>query len=183
MFLNRTSATDAVSLMTDGLFVGRFQPFHRGHLSGIRFALRRVSILYVGIGSAEKSHEANNPFTAGERIGMIMACLNQANVDCRRWLIIPIPDSHSHGAWVANVQMLVPSFKLVFSNDPLTARLFSEKDIRVVPVPLIKRPQYSATEIRRRIREGLVWENLLPSPVPRIIKEASGVERIKEVGS
>ncbi|MAH21238.1 nicotinamide-nucleotide adenylyltransferase [Candidatus Bathyarchaeota archaeon] len=169
--------------MPDGLFVGRFQPFHRGHLWSIKFALERVSILYIGVGSADKSHAANNPFTAGERIGMIKTCLNQANVDCRRWLVIPIPDSHSHGTWVTNVQMLVPHFDMVFSNDPLTARLFSENEVQVIPVPLMKRPRYSGTEIRRRIREGSVWENLLPPPIPSIIKETRGVERIMEIGS
>ncbi|MEM2966110.1 MAG: adenylyltransferase/cytidyltransferase family protein, partial [Candidatus Nitrosocaldaceae archaeon] len=54
-----------------GLFIGRFQPFHNGHLEAIRFALKQVEILWIVIGSAQRSHEQRNPFTAGERLSMI----------------------------------------------------------------------------------------------------------------
>ena len=50
-----------------GLFVGRFQPFHNGHLAAVRYALDRVDYLYIVVGSAQKSHERYNPFTAGEQ--------------------------------------------------------------------------------------------------------------------
>src|SRR5256885_9498938 len=49
------------------LFVGRFQPFHRGHLSMVKRILESNSEIIVGIGSAQYSHTGENPFTAGER--------------------------------------------------------------------------------------------------------------------
>ncbi|MCL4518781.1 MAG: adenylyltransferase/cytidyltransferase family protein, partial [Thaumarchaeota archaeon] len=60
-----------------GLFIGRFQPFHLGHLSTVKFALKHVKQLYILVGSSQKSHELKNPFTAGERILMIRNALKQ----------------------------------------------------------------------------------------------------------
>ncbi|MBV9668355.1 MAG: adenylyltransferase/cytidyltransferase family protein, partial [Nitrososphaeraceae archaeon] len=71
-----------------GLFVGRFQPFHLGHLATIKFALSHIEELVVVIGSAQKSHEIRNPFTAGERIQMIKDSLNEdSEVDLKRILL------------------------------------------------------------------------------------------------
>ncbi|MBP1357507.1 MAG: adenylyltransferase/cytidyltransferase family protein, partial [Sulfolobus sp.] len=42
--------------MFRGLYPGRFQPFHLGHLSVIKWALERVNELIILIGSAQESH-------------------------------------------------------------------------------------------------------------------------------
>ena len=61
-----------------GLFVGRFQPFHLGHLDAIEATLERVEELIIVVGSGEYSHSDKNPFTAGERVEMIRAALKEA---------------------------------------------------------------------------------------------------------
>jgi len=164
------------------LFIGRFQPFHYGHLFAIKYALERTDFLYIGLGSSNKSHERRNPFTAAERILMIRAALEKENIDPWRWMIIPIPDVRAHYLWTKMVRMLVPKFDAVFSNDPLTLRLFSEENFKVIEVPLAEREKFVATEIRNRILEGLPWEDLVPEPVFKIIKEINGEERIRELG-
>ncbi|MEM3079801.1 MAG: adenylyltransferase/cytidyltransferase family protein, partial [Thermoproteota archaeon] len=50
-----------------GLFIGRFQPFHLGHLKAVEYIINRVDEVIIGIGSAQYSHTLENPFTAGER--------------------------------------------------------------------------------------------------------------------
>ncbi|MFI5421172.1 MAG: adenylyltransferase/cytidyltransferase family protein, partial [Nitrososphaerales archaeon] len=84
-----------------GVFIGRFQPFHLGHLATVEFALSRVKHLYIVVGSSQKSFEARNPFTAGERILMIRNTLNSDKIDPSRYLIIPIPDATGHAVWTA----------------------------------------------------------------------------------
>lgn len=54
-----------------GLFVGRFQPFHLGHLMAIKDVLEEVDELVIVIGSAQCSHDVDDPFTAGERLVMV----------------------------------------------------------------------------------------------------------------
>jgi GTP-binding protein len=51
-----------------------------GHKASIDFALSQVESLVIVIGSSQKSYEARNPFTSGERILMIKESLN-ADVD------------------------------------------------------------------------------------------------------
>ena len=51
----------------NGLLIGRFQPFHLGHLSALRFALPKVDKLWLGLGSSNKPIEKNNPFSIEER--------------------------------------------------------------------------------------------------------------------
>ena len=77
-----------------GLFVGRFQPFHLGHLGAIKTALERVQELIIVVGSAEYSHSDKNPFTAGERVEMILAAMKEANIDSARYVVIPVRDVH-----------------------------------------------------------------------------------------
>ena len=84
--------------------MGRFQPFHNGHLEAVKYALRKIDYLYIVVGSAQKSHERDNPFTAGERIMMIKAALNEAGVDANRWMLIPVQDADSHSVWTATLR-------------------------------------------------------------------------------
>ncbi len=165
--------------MRVGLFVGRFQPFHLGHLEAVRYALRQVDYLYVVVGSAQRSHERDNPFTASERIAMIKGALDGSRVDPSRWMAIPIADADSHSLWVSSVESMVPKFDIVFTNDALTYLLFKEEGIQVKAVPYLDRSKYSATNVRDRILERRDWESLVPSQVAKLVKKFGGVERVR----
>ena len=167
--------------MRVGLFVGRFQPFHFGHLAAVKFALRRVDYLYVVVGSAEKSHERDNPFTAGERISMIKSALDANGVDPSKWMAVPIADSDSHSLWVSSIESMVPKFDVVFTNDALTFLLFKEEGIEVKSVPFLDRKRYSATNVRDRILERKDWQHLVPPQVAKLVLRFDGVERVREL--
>jgi nicotinamide-nucleotide adenylyltransferase len=164
-----------------GLLVGRFQPFHTGHLHAVRYALEKVEELCILVGSADKSHQLDNPFTAGERVYMIKAALEEAGIDCKRVLIIPLPDSSAHSLWVASVKAAVLKFDVIFSNDPLTRRLFQEEGFTVLDIPFYERSTFSATEVRRRMLKGEPWEELVPKVVAKIICELGGVDRLRQL--
>lgn len=161
------------------LFIGRFQPFHRGHLAMAKAILADHPSLIVGIGSAQYSHTPENPFTASERFRMIEEAMEAEGL--RGILIIPIPDVGVHNLWVPHVRNLVPPFEVVFSHDPLTRRLFEEAGIRVEERELLRRGEFSGTEVRRRILAGEDWEELVPPAVARVIKEVGGPSRIREI--
>lgn len=167
--------------LTRALFVGRFQPFHYGHLYAIEKILEENDELILVVGSAQMSHEPDNPFTAGERIEMMRAALDQAQIPPERYLIIPIPDAPAHRVWVSQVESQIPRFDLVYSNQPLTRRLLIEAGYIVKHIPLFKRGQYEATEIRRRILQGEKWEELVPESVYKIVQEIDGEKRIRDL--
>jgi nicotinamide-nucleotide adenylyltransferase len=169
-------------LTTNGLFIGRFQPFHKGHLATVKFALDRVDQLIIVVGSAQKSHEPRNPFTAGERIRMIKESLDaDGEADIRRILIIPVPDTDVHSLWTRQVDMLVPKYDVVFANDLFTLMLFREQGIKVIEAPLYRREEMIATKIRKRMAVEENWEDLVPKPVSKVIKEINGVERVRAI--
>ncbi|RLI24812.1 MAG: nicotinamide-nucleotide adenylyltransferase, partial [Candidatus Hecatellales archaeon] len=130
--------------MEVGFYIGRFQPVHNGHVYAVKYALERVDELIIGIGSAQFSHEPENPFTAGERLTMLRLALDEAGVDRRLYTIIPIPDTQVHSVWVAQVLAYTPKFNVVFTNDPLSRQLFAEAGFKVEGIKFYRRTFYSA---------------------------------------
>jgi len=164
-----------------GLYVGRFQPFHLGHLGAIKDILKEVEELVIVIGSAQYSHNLNNPFTAGERLVMIRKALEEAGMDSSRVWIVPVPDVHLHMIWVSSVEGYTPSFDVVYSNEPLTHRLFMEAGYKVKPVRFYERKLYSSTHIRKRMLKGENWEELIPKSVATFIKAIDGINRLRDL--
>ena len=118
-------------LVNRGLYVGRFQPFHLGHLGAIKEVLKEVDELVIVIGSAQYSHNSNNPFTAGERLVMIRRALQDDKVDYSKLWVVPVPDVHLHMIWVSAVEGYTPKFNVCYSNEPLSRRLFMEAASRL----------------------------------------------------
>ncbi len=164
-----------------GLYVGRFQPFHLGHLDAIRDVLKEVEEVVIVIGSAQYSHNVNNPFTAGERLVMVRKALKEAGIDDSRVWIVPVPDVHLHMMWVSAVEGYTPHFDIVFSNEPLSRRLFVEAGYKVKAIQFFERKLYSSTRIRKDMLKGESWENLVPESVADFIKEIDGVNRLRDL--
>lgn len=164
-----------------GLFVGRFQPFHRGHFKAISDVLEEVEELVIIVGSAQYSHELDNPFTAGERLVMVRRALEEAGTDWSRIWIIPVPDVNLHMMWVSALEGYTPKFETVYSNEPLTRRLFMEAGYEVKSIRFHKRKIYSSTEIRERMLNNKRWEELVPKCVAKLIKEIDGVNRLRDL--
>lgn len=164
-----------------GVFVGRFQPLHKGHLIVIKDILKKIDELVIVIGSAQYSHRLDNPFTTGERINMIRKALEEAKIPINRCWTVPVPDVHVHMLWVSMVVGYTPKFDVVYANEPLTRRLFIEAGFEVKPIPFHKREVYSATEIRKRMLRGKNWEALVPKSIEVFIKQIDGLQRLRDL--
>ncbi len=156
------------------LLIGRFQPLHLGHMEIIREASAEYDLI-IGIGSAQKSHTIENPFTAGERYEMILRSLGKEGISAH---IIPIPDVDYNSVWASHVISICPPFQAVLSNNPLTIELFSPLK-KVMSTELFSRKEYSGREIRRRMIEGEEWRHLVPEEAARYIDEIDGIKRIR----
>ena len=168
-------------MVNRGLYVGRFQPFHLGHLDAIKKVLKEVDELVIVIGSAQYSHNANNPFTAGERLVMVRRALLGAKVDYSKLWIVPVPDVHLHMLWVSAVEGYTPKFNVLYSNEPLTRRLFMEAGYEVKSIPLFERKIYMSTIVREKMVKGDSWTELVPKSVADFIKEIDGVNRLRDL--
>jgi len=172
---------ETIRMSKRGLYVGRFQPFHLGHLSAIKEVLKEVDETVIVIGSAQYSHNLSNPFTAGERLVMVREALEECEVDYRRVWIVPVPDVHLHMMWVSSLEGYTPRFDVVYTNEPLTRRLFTEAGYEVKPIRFFDRKLYSSTEIRKRMVKDENWEKLVPKSVAAFIREIDGINRLKDL--
>jgi nicotinamide-nucleotide adenylyltransferase len=164
-----------------GLYVGRFQPFHMGHLSAVKTVLEEVDELVIVVGSAQYSHTMANPFTAGERLVMVRLALEEAGLDNSRVWVVPVPDVHLHMLWVSALEGYTPKFDVVYTNEPLTRRLFTEAGYKVKGIRFFERKIYSSTDIREKMVRGEDWKNLVPKTVAAFIMEIDGVERLVDL--
>lgn len=161
----------------NGLLIGRFQPFHLGHLEAFKFALSKVEKLWIGIGSSNKPNQKQNPFSADERKEMILSSIDNSILN--RIEIFYIPDLENHEKWIENIDKIVPKFDIVFSNDELTKHLYSKRKVEVCTIPFTKRNEFSGTNIRDKMRSDQPWEHLIPNGTKKTLDKINGIERLK----
>ncbi|QGM98989.1 bifunctional nicotinamide-nucleotide adenylyltransferase/Nudix hydroxylase [Methylocystis parvus] len=158
------------------VFIGRFEPFHLGHLAILRRALALSQRVVVLVGSAEAPRTAKNPWTYAERVVMIEAALG---ADAKRVATLPLRDHlYNDNAWLAEAQSLVASV----AGDANTIALFGfSKDassyyLKAFPqwelVDAASVPLLSATELRRHLySEEAGALRLIEANVPRPVFE------------
>ncbi|MBI5222375.1 MAG: nicotinamide-nucleotide adenylyltransferase [Candidatus Magasanikbacteria bacterium] len=158
-----------------GLFIGRFQPLHKGHLLIIRQITKQVEKLIIGIGSSQFSNEPRNPFSSDERQEMIKRAMKEAGIE--NYKIVEIPDIPDNELWVRHVKKIVGKFDMSWSGDDSVINLFKKAG---EPVTVIKKfPGLSGTRVRRFICRGLPWRRFVPQSVNKYLDEIKGVKRIR----
>lgn len=165
------------------VFPGRFQPVHKGHVHVLKWLAERSDEVIIVIGSAQRSHEVKNPFTAGERITMLRLALREAGMDLGRFIMVPVPDIEYNSLWVSYLETLLPAFDAAASRNPLVVRLFKERGYIILAPPFFERRVYSGVKIRELMLRGEGWEESLPPSVVDYIKSIRGVERLSIVSS
>ena len=161
-----------------GLYVGRFQPFHRGHEMVVDEISDDVDEVVVAVGSAQMSHTLRNPFTAGERVSMITKTLEDRETTV---YAIPVEDLNRNAVWTTHVRSMCPPFDVVYSNNPLIVRLFEEEGTEVRENVLFERDRFSGSEIRSRMLEEGDWRSLVPDAVEDVVDEVEGVQRLRDL--
>ena len=163
----------------DGLLIGRFQPFHLGHLDAVLFGLSRAENLFICIGSSNKSNERKNPFSAEERREMITLSIEPSITN--RIKIFDIPDVGDHEKWTFEIDKIVPKYDVIFTNDEFTKTLFEKRKISVISVVLKDREKFSGTNIRSLIIEDKNWRDLVPQGTRNVLDTINAKERLKNL--
>ena len=163
----------------DGLLIGRFQPFHLGHLDAVLFGLARTENLFIGIGSSNKFNEKKNPFSTEERREMIVSSIEPSMIDQIK--IFDIPDVGDHEKWTFEIDKIVPKYDVVFTNDDFTKTLFEKRQINIIQVVLKDREKFSGTNIRNLIIEDKNWRDLVPQGTRNVLDSINAKERLKNL--
>ncbi len=165
-----------------GLFIGRFQPFHLGHLNALKWILEQVDEAIVAIGSANVALTFRNPFTIGERIEMITRALRKEGL-LDRVYICSVPDTDSmHTLWPHYLEHWCPKFDIVYTNDPLSQLCVEYAGIKYSPIPFFDREKYSGTRIRLLMARGdPTWRQLVPQEVAEYLDKIRAEERLRKL--
>lgn len=157
------------------IFIGRFQPPHRGHLDVLRHALSQASRVCILIGSTDRPRTIKDPFSYDERRQMILALLDEDERE--RVVIAPVQDSmYNDGDWLRWIQDAVAS-ELGDTSGRRIGLIGHEKDassyyLRMFPqwefVETEATEDISATEIREQLfaeRNNSFVSWAVPAPV------------------
>lgn len=93
------------------VYIGRFNPFHRGHAHVLDRAIQSSKLVVLLIGSAHQARSLKNPFTFAERSSMIntwIASRKNASADDAEVVICAVRDyPYSNNTWIKSVQSTV----------------------------------------------------------------------------
>lgn len=144
------------------LFIGRFQPFHNGHLYSLKKCLEIAESVIVGIGSSQESGTLDNPWDFETRKKMIDAIMSVR--------VVAIPDTPSDNEWIDDVIRLVGKFDVVVSNNDWVLSIMKSAGYKVFESGLYNRDELEGIKIRELIRRGEVsWKSRVPKQVVRQI--------------
>ncbi len=162
------------------LFIGRFQPFHRGHLSVTVDALNEYDKVIVAIGSAEKSRTPENPFTVGERHAMVKASLVElGHTPEQDFVVVPVPDIDDDEKWCKHVASICPKFDVVISGNERVVGLFTKAKQKVI-APKIKY-KISATDVRKAIEQGEDLAKYLHPAVVSFLQKIGAARKLVDI--
>jgi nicotinamide-nucleotide adenylyltransferase len=165
--------------ISTALYIGRFQPFHLGHLDAVKQILQKCERILIVVGSAEDSYLSDNPFTVGERISMIDEALRAEKIEASSYMILPVRNIDNYALWTAHVQMYCPYFDVVFSGSEIVRGLFESCSDKPV-FGLDFNFEISATRIRNAIKANdSAWQKMVSQAVLKQIEKINGVERVK----
>lgn len=149
-----------------GLIIGRFQPFHRGHLYLIKKALNHIESLIIAVGSAN-IYDEKNPFSFEDRKKFIMFSLKKHLLLNRIKKIIPIDDYlDDDDYWLEQLKKKTGPFEVSFGNNNWVNGILEKRGLKVIKFPLYKRHKYEGVKIREEIKHSKNPEELLKKNLP-----------------
>ena len=162
-------------------FIGRFQPFHRGHLSVIEYLLSKFDQVLVVIGSSDKFRTPENPFTVGERHAMVKETLDDLGVKSDKFKVVPLPDIDDDEKWPKHVIKTCPEFEAVAITDNSRVEGLFRKFTKKKIVKTKKKYAISATTVREEIGKGSDLQKYLPQPVIAFLQKIGAARKIIDI--
>lgn len=148
----------------NALFIGRFQPPHKGHEAAIKSILNSHKRLLIAIGSSNKSRTKENPLSAKERLFLLKKMLPAKN---KKISFAFVPDSPSDKKWVRFMLANFPPEKYdIYSKNPLVKKLLKNR-YRFHNLKFRNRSRLQGSKIRKLLRRGMKT-NSIPKKIKKI---------------
>lgn len=157
------------------LFIGRFQPFHNGHLYSLNKAFELAENVIVGIGSSQESGTENNPFDFETRKMMIESIKVLTGQKVK---VVPVPDMFDDKKWgdlilkIVENEGLSPDHVVSVGNNEWTNRIIKGVGVEVYETGLYNREELEGIKIRelRKIKDS-EWKKRVPLEVVKYMEK------------
>ncbi|KAF6247393.1 nicotinamide-nucleotide adenylyltransferase [Nitrosopumilus sp. b3] len=164
-----------------GLMMGRFQPFHLGHLDLTKQILDECDEVIIAVTSAQFNYLEKDPFTAGERMAMIHNSLKESSLDLTRCFVVSIENQFNVATWASYLKSALPNFDKVYSGNDYVSMLLADSDIEVVTPKFLDRTQFNATRIRSMIISDENWKDFIPNAVYDLLTKINAKNRLSVI--
>lgn len=156
--------------MATGVFIGRFQPLHKGHLTVIEKMQKEASKIIIVLGTPTnlKTINPDNPFTTKERKRMLEIILKKYSKV--PWKIVVIKDYNRHDVWLNNLKRKIPGKNaIIYSGNKLVQNLCKKNGLKVKSVDYII--NIHATKIRKLMHNRKPWKHYLPNEINKVVNK------------
>ncbi len=166
-----------------GFIHGRFQPLHLDHEAYLLEGFRRARSLVIGITNPDpgrspasvadplRSRPEANPFSYYQRLLMLEAALDARRIERGRWRTVPFPVLEPE-LWPHYVPNEAVFFLSIYdARGEEKQKMFEScgRNPEVIRRASPDEKGLSATEVRRRMRTGGNWAELLSPQVAELI--------------
>jgi len=162
------------------VFVGRFQPFHRGHLEAIEWILNQTNEVYIVIGSMQEFGRIDNPLDFSTRKEILEVALKEANI--KNYKIFGLPDFGNDAAWgkkLLEITGLKAEKTVLVSLNDWVVSCAKKIGIEAADHPMFC-DNLSATQVRQTMFGGFEWQKLVPSAVADYLKNNGLAQKIAD---
>ena len=148
------------------LFIGRFQPFHKGHLYSLKKCFELADQVIVGIGSSQESGTENNPWDFEARKAMIESLDLQGD----SLKVVALPDYPDDEVWLKEVKERVGNFNVVVSNNEWVLSIMQKAGYKTVETGLFNREELEGVKIRQLMKDqDESWKLRVPQEVVGLV--------------
>ena len=163
--------------------MGRFQPFHLGHMNLVKCILGECDEVIIAVTSSQFNYLKKNPFTAGERIEMIHESIKDSDIiDRSRCLILSIENQFNIATWYSYLKASLPTFDRIYSgNDYVSMLLLSNSNVEVKKPKFLDIDRYNATKIREMVASGKDVDDYVPKSVSMILNRINAKDRLEVI--
>lgn len=156
--------------MKIGLVVGRFQPFHKGHLYLIHETLKVVDRIVIAIGSSNTTNK-DNLLSYKTRAKMLEKVIAEEGLKNKILKIVPSPDDPNDEVWLRKLLKNVGKFDIAFGNNKWTNDILEKAGYEILKIPYFNRNIYQGMIIRDLFRNEKDWKERIPSYLASFIRK------------
>ncbi|MDP4007609.1 MAG: hypothetical protein Q8P68_00270 [Candidatus Peregrinibacteria bacterium] len=178
-------------MKTNSLFIGRFQPFHIGHLADIKSIIAKGEHCIIAIAAANKVGTWRNPLAGAERENIIKETLKAESLLDPKGLpkgsyeVHQLIDIDDDDRWVQHVIDSLPPFSKIYSGSEYVRGFFVDDErFETLPIKMIHDENdkiLCATSIRKEALKSENYKKYLHSSTIGFLDELAFRERLVKI--